>query len=228
MAKEKFNWKGLFINDEDIQKEEPTKTTPKSRATSPNSFPETAKTVSKFPTDLPKTTLVSEHVLNTVIEMYESGFKSLNKPGYDFYEFFKAINAVGSNDAAVYKMAFTMAQGVDVGVTKESLLSQADFYIQEIEKVHKQYKTQGNSKKAKILNAQKSKRENLNKDIFELEKKLIEIQNQISTKRNELQTIETAIPEIVEIDQKIIANDKARAKISDAIVTVINGIKNNI
>lgn len=227
MAKEKFNWKGLFINDEISEGEKPIETT--SAPTSSSSFPESGKSVSKFPVHPPKATLVSDSVLTTIIEMYESGFESLNKPGYDFYEFFKAIKAVGSNDPSVYKMAFTMAQGVDSNVSKNSLLTQADFYIKEIEKVHKQYQNQGNSKKSKILSTQKNRKDTLSTEISDLEKKLIEIQNQISVKKDLLQSVDAdMVSEVSEIDQKIVANDKARSKILETISAVVEGIKNNI
>ncbi len=228
MAKEKFNWKGLFINDE-TSKEKNTTETPSQSQPSSNSFPESSKPVSKFPEPAPKATLVSDTVLNTIVEMYESGFDSLNKPGYDFYEFFKAIKAVGSNDPSIYKMALTMAQGVDQSVTKDTLLTQADFYINEIEKVHKQYQTQGNAKRTSILSEQKAKKDTLNTEISDLEKKLIEIQNQISVKKDLLQSLDADImSEVSEIDQKIVANDKARSKILETIVVVVNGIKSNI
>ncbi len=228
MAKEKFNWKGLFINEEETSETEKS-TKIESKSSSSHSFPETGTSVSKFPEHPPKATLVSDSILNTVVEMYESGFESLNKPGYDFYEFFKAIKAVGSNDPSVYKMALTMAQGVDNTVSKSSLLTQADFYVKEIEKVHKQYDSQGNGKKAKILDTQKAKKNTLNTEISDLEKRLIEIQNQISVKKDLLNSVDAdMMSEISEIDQKIVANDKARSKILETIVAVVNGIKSNL
>ncbi|WP_108866776.1 hypothetical protein [Aquimarina aquimarini] len=229
MSKEKFNWKGLFINDEENSEEKKTKEAKEPARSQTQSFPETTKPASKFPVQPPKTTLVNDTVLNTVIEMYESGFESLNKPGYDFYEFFKAIKAVGSNDPSVYKMALTMAQGVDSNVTKSGLLSQADFYINEIEKVHKQYSSQGSTKKTKILEAQKTKKDSLNAEVSQLEKKLIDIQNQISVKKDLLNSVDANLmSEVSEIDQKIVANDKARSKILETIVAVVDGIKNNL
>ncbi len=229
MAKEKFNWKGLFINEEQTSGSTEPKRTESTPAPSSNTFPDSTRSTSKFPNQPPKSTLVSDSVLNTVIEMYESGFESLNKPGYDFYEFFKAIKAVGSNDPSVYKMALTMAQGVDPQVTKNTLLDQAGFYTSEIEKVHKQYDTQGNSKKSSILDTQKTKKNSLNAEISDLEKKLIEIQNQISVKKDLLQSVDTDfISEVSDIDQKIVANDKARSKILETIGAVVEGIKNNL
>ena len=227
MSKEKFNWKGLFINEDlDSKKEDVKKEKPEPH-TSTHKFPDATSSVSKFPESTSKT--VASDILDTIVEMYESGFESLNKPGYDFYEFFKAIKAVGSNDAQVYKMAMTMAKGVDSSVSKDSLIEQANFYIQEINKVHGQYKSQGNTKKEQILDTQKRKKDTLTKEIAALEKKLLEIQNQVSAKKIELESIDTTMmSEIVEIDQKIMANDMAKTKILETITEVSEGIKNNL
>lgn len=228
MTKEKFNWKGLFINNEGVTIEKTEQKEAPSNSSSV-SFPKTNETVSKFPVQPPKTTIVSNSILDTVVEMYESGFESLNQPGYDFYEFFKAVKAVNSNDPSVYKMAYTMAQGIDSEVTKTKLLTQAEFYINEIERVHKQYLAKGSSKKNNIIESQKVKKDNLSAEISALEKKLIEIQNQISTKKNELQSIDVDLMnEVSEIDQKIVANDAARTKILETITNVVDGIKNNL
>lgn len=247
MSKEKFNWKGLFINDDDTSKKDNT-SKKEIEKPSTTSFPQSAKTVSKFPetsnTQFPQSTnkqfskpstqpptlstTINHSILNGVIEMYEAGFESLNQPGYDFYEFFKAIKAVGSNDPAVYKMAFTMAQSVDAKVSKSVLLTQADYYIKEIEKVHKQYHTQGNNKKTQIVSAQKAQKDNLTSEISDLERQLLEIQTQISHKKNQLESIDNESGDVSNIDQKIAANDTARTKILETIMNVVNGIKNNI
>lgn len=227
MAKEKFNWKSLFINEEGIPEEKKTEKVEEKVNSKATSFPESSKSVNKFPEQTPNHADVNNSILGTIVEMYEKGFESLNQPGYDFYEFFKAVKAVDSNEPPIYKMALTMAQGVDKKVTKTTLLTQADFYIEEIEKVHKQYQNQGNAKKSQIQNTQKIKKENLINEVSALEKKMMEIQNQISEKKNELKAIDAnLITEVADIDQKIIANDKARTKILETIVTVVNGIKN--
>lgn len=160
--------------------------------------------------------------------MYQAGFDSLNKPGYDFYEFFKAIKAVGSNDPSLYKMALTMATSVDSSVSKSTLLEQADYYIQEIEKVHKEYQLQGAAKKEQILGNQKTEKNALTAEISSLEKQLLEIQHQISTKKNQLQTIDGTSAEVLEIDQKINANNIAKSKILETISNVVDGIKINL
>lgn len=221
MAKKKFNWKGLFINDGNTSEI----TVPDTSAT--NSFPETSSS-SKFPEHTTKTTTISNDTLSGIIEMYESGFNSLNQPGYDFYEFFKAIKAVGTNEPSIYKMALTMAKSVDTKVSKKTLLSEADFYIKEIEKVHKQYQSQGAKKKNQILSNQKTQKTTLSSEISALEKNLLEIQNQISVKNNQLQSLDNSSTDLSDIDQKIMANDAAKSKILETIVTVVDGIKNNL
>ncbi|GAA5030321.1 hypothetical protein GCM10011506_19410 [Marivirga lumbricoides] len=230
MSKEKFDWKSLFIKVEDSKNEEPVKKEQEGgRSKSSTSFPDSGGSPQKFPKKAPTPTDVSESVLNTVIEMYEAGFQSLNRPGYDFYEFFKAINSVKSHEPGVYKMAFTMAKGVDSKVSKEFLLEQAGFYINEINKVHQKYETQGREKKAQIQDSQKVQKENLVNEISSLEKKLKDIQSQIVNKKKDLQSIDiTMLAEISEIDQKITANDVAKSKILESITEVEEGIKKNL
>lgn len=226
MAKEKFNWKGLFINDEGNSNSQSSNET----STSSASFPEEKKSTStKFPDKVSMPTDVDNSVLGTVVEMYEAGFESLNQPGYDFYEFFKAIKAVGSNDASVYKMAFTMAKGVDSKVTKASLLEQSRFYIKEIDKVHQQYQKRGGAKKTQIQDGLKFKKETLSNEISQLEKQILELQTKVSDKKNQLQSIDSnLITDVSEIEQKIVANDLAKTKILATITGVVDGIKNNL
>lgn len=229
MTKEKFNWKSLFLTDTDA----PAKASKNQEKTD---LPVTATTSgTKFPDSAPisytedKPALVNNGILNSVIEMYESGFESLNLPGYDFYEFFKAIKAVGSNDPKVYKMAFTMAQSVDNKVTKESLLQGAGFYIKEINDVHKKYQTTGNAKKEEYQTNKANEKKSLSSEIEAIEKQILQLQTQVSDKKNKLLVLENGISsEISEIEQKIIANDIAKTKILEIITSVADGIKINL
>ena len=228
MAKEKFNWKALFVNDENasIEKEIIPEEEEKTISFPSDSNP---KPKNKYPPKPRTQTAVDNSILGKVVEMYESGFDSLNKPGYDFYEFFKAIKSVGKNDSSVYQMAFSMAKGIDANVSKESLLEQSNFYIQEIDKVHQQYHGKGQSKKTTIQNGLKSKKESLTSEISDLDNKISELQIQLSNKKNQLQSIDSdLIKDISDVEQKIVANNLARTKILDTINVVIEGIKNNL
>jgi len=227
MAKEKFNWKSIFVNEDSDNTQQKTVSFPNEKSNpKKNSKLSTGKTNTSPNSD---STTVNKTILTTVVDMYESGFESLNIPGYDFYEFFKAIKAVNSDDPSTYKMAITMAQSVDPKVDKISLLNSADFYINEIEKVHKQYATKGNKKREQIKSNQLQEKEKLSNEIATLEKQILQLQTTISNKKINLETSGTSLlSEIAEIEQKITANDLAKSKITETITTVINGIKNNL
>ena len=233
MAKEKFNWKALFVNDANTSEEKHTKNPVSSGTSFPDNdgsshkFPETS--VNGRPSIPTSTQEIDNSVLGKIVDMYESGFESLNRPGYDFYEFFKAIKAVGSNDPSMYKMAFTMAKGVDPKISKATLLEQSDFYIKEIDKVHQQYQSKGNSKKDQIQAGLKTKKKTLATEIVDREKQIIKLQTEIGKKKNELQSVDSELlTEVSGVDQKIVANDMAKAKILDTITNVVDGIKNNL
>jgi hypothetical protein len=229
MAKDKFNWKSLFVNDE---QNAATSSKPEEKIDFPSeSIPSTTKFPERRSAPQPQvdSSSINHTVLNSVIEMYESGFESLNLPGYDFYEFFKAIKAVDSNDPNVYKMAFTMAQSVDTKVTKDSLLDGANFYIKEINDVHEKYHTKGNAKKEEFQSNLLHEKKTLSKEVAELEKQILQLQTQASDKKNQLSALENGTStEMTEIEQKIIANDIAKTKILEIITTVADGIKINL
>lgn len=230
MAKEKFNWKSLFVNEESngsINTQSSNKNT---------NFPKEDNSNTKFPNQNTKVAsspsiqnTVNNSVLDTVVEMYQSGFESLNMPGYDFYEFFKAIKAVNSNDPSVYKMAMTMAQLSDPKTNNKTLLKSADFYVDEINKVHKQYAEKGNFKREQIKANQLKEKDKLVSEISILEKQIIELQTKISNKKIKLETTDSSLlSEVLNIEQKIAANDIAKAKILETIKTVMDGIKKNL
>ncbi|QWX83763.1 hypothetical protein H0I23_15115 [Cellulophaga sp. HaHaR_3_176] len=231
MAEEKFNWKSLFVND-NVNQTEDTKTSAPSKTDFPK---EVTSSSTKFPDTPPplntkvEASSLDNSILNNVIEMYESGFESLNLPGYDFYEFFKAIKAVGSNDASVYKMAITMAQSVDSKVSKKSLLDGAEFYIKEINNVHESYQSKGSSKREEIQTNQISQKKILSSEISELEKQILTLQTKISEKKNQLNSIDSGLlSETADIEQKIVANNIAKNKILETITVVVDGIKQNL
>ena len=97
--------------------------------TSETSFP--TQSVTTMAPITPENPACGPH-LDKIMTLYEQGFDSLNQDGYDFYEFFKAVIEAGANNPAIYSMALTMAKAMDSKVSKESLLSQSQFYITEI------------------------------------------------------------------------------------------------
>ena len=77
----------------------------------------------------PPSTLDSNPYMEKTNKMYEEGFVKLNQPGYDFYEFYRAVTKGGVDNPQVYEMALEMGTAMDSDVSKQALTSQADFYI---------------------------------------------------------------------------------------------------
>src|SRR5690348_1564667 len=84
--------------------------------------------------------------LESVIGMYQKGFDSLNMPGPDFFEFFKTIMKSGADNKAAYTVAFDFIHGMDSSLTKDKLIEQANFYVNEITKVHADTASKGSAK----------------------------------------------------------------------------------
>ncbi|MCX6183383.1 MAG: hypothetical protein NT150_15840 [Bacteroidetes bacterium] len=227
MTNQKFSWKSLFVND---QKEN------ESSAKEIQDIKVEVKTpsVTTFPVSNSSNSgsnnfTVRNEVLNSILEMYERGFDSLNQQGYDFYEFFKAVMATDPHNPQSYAMAYTMASSFDKNVTKASLLSSADFYIKEIQKVHVKYDGEGKKIKSDLQLAQKTEKEKLQREVTELENRIRSLQLELEQKSGILQNFDQGnTGKIEEIDQKIMANNLSKESIIQKITHVVNGINNYI
>lgn len=220
MAKESFNWKSLFINDETDNSE--------GKATTQQSTPILPTTENKFPnqaTESFPTNALTNPFLNEIFEVYDKGFESLNEPGFDFFELYKSVMAVGVTNPQSYQMAFAMGKSIKSDLTKEFLLQKGSFYIAEIEKVYTKYDTIGKNKKAELDNTITKEKYNLSKSISDLEAKIIELQKELEAKKIELQKIDPVnMEQLSEIQLKMDANNLAKQKILTSINTVITGI----
>lgn len=220
MAKESFNWKSLFINDETNNAE--------GAAAAQSTAPVLPTTESKFPnhaTESFPTNSLTNPFLNEIFEVYDKGFESLNESGFDFFELYKSVIAVGVTNPQSYQMAFTMGKSIKSDLTKEFLLQKGSFYIAEIEKVYTKYDTIGKTKKADLDNSITKEKYNLSKSISDLEAKIIELQKELEAKKIELQKIDPVnMEQLSEIQLKMEANNLAKQKILTSINTVITGI----
>jgi len=218
MAKENFNWKSLFINDETNKAEETTKPVAPVLSTPDNKFPTQV-------TDSFSGNAVTNPFLNEIFDVYNKGFESLNVEGFDFFELYKSVMAVGVTNPQSYQMAFTMGKTIKSDLSKEFLLEKSGFYISEIEKVYAKYDTVGKTKKAELDNNITKEKHNLSKSISELEAKIIELQKELESKKIELQKIDPKnMEQLSEIQLKMEANDLAKQKLLNSINTVITGI----
>ncbi|MEO8255692.1 MAG: hypothetical protein ABI554_15030 [Flavobacterium sp.] len=219
MAKESFNWKGLFINEE-------------TDATVQTNKPQTTFTppaqVTKFPNEATQTVSsdsLSNPFLKEVFEVYEKGFESLNSAGFDFFEMYKSVMSVGISNPQSYQMAFTMGKTIQPDLNKQFLLDKASFYISEIEKVYAKYDAIGKSKKSDVENNLTKEKYSLSKSIEELSANILQLQNELEVKKTEFQKLDSNnVEKFSEIKLKIEANDLAKQKILESINTVVTGI----
>lgn len=216
MGIESFNWKSLFINEETSQ--------PKNEEVKPTSFPQD----NKFPDTVTNSNPVINNAnpfLGEVLEVYQKGFDGLNSEGFDFFEMYKSVNAVGVTNPQSYQMAFTMGKTINPNLTKEFLLEKAKFYSTEIEKVYEKYNITGNSKKSDLNLKINEEKKSLSKNISDLEAQLAQLQKELEAKKIELSRIDSDnAQEFSELQLKIEANNMAKQKIQDSINLVVTGI----
>lgn len=226
-----FNWKGLFIVDEEAERlaaaqkasepiakpAEPTKT----------SFPVDSK-----PNIQPQINVnfnTNNEAFTEVLAVYEKGFDSLNHDGYDFFELYKSVMAVGADNPQSYQMAYAMGKSIKPDLSKNFLLEKARVYISEIEKVHAKYADVGNKKKNDLVAQQSAEKSNLNSTIKNLESQIAQLQAQLSKAKSDLSEIDNKyVSPIKEMDEKIGANNKAKETILNSIQKIINGINQNL
>ena len=227
------NWKSLFIKTE----EEPEKKTETSHPEN-YSFPTSATTERPVAnnTTSNRSNPIEDSVLNEVITVYEKGIDSINMPGYDFYEFYKAISTVSGASEQAYQMAFQMARSMDSGLTPQKLMTDAEFYISKINEVHNQYTTQG-QQKLNTLNAKKNEEKNrltieidqATRDINTIRNQLQTLEAEINQKRLKLSTIDNNyFPQENSVREKLLANDHAKQLSISNLLMVKDGIQKHI
>lgn len=226
----------IFTNDgsEDNNKvaEEATKANVTSFPTTTSVQPPKSQTY--FPNTQPVQATPFGHVnnehLDKVVELYQNGFDSLNQAGYDFYEFFQAIvSSNGIDNPAMYQMAMSMGTAMDKSNTKTKLLTQADFYLNEIQKVYTSYVNSGTAKRQELITQKESENHNLTAELSNLRAQLDAITNQINGKESQLAMIDNKYqPMIADIEAKLNANNIAKDALVSKIVNVKNGINNNL
>ncbi len=217
MAKEGFNWKSLFITQEDDQK----KVVPETNHET------TESTLSHFPnsTTVPPVSGSINPFMDEVLAVYEKGFDSLNLQEFDFFEIYKSVLVVGVSNPQSYQMAFTMGKSIKSDLTKEFLIEKSKFYVEEIEKVYQKFDSAGKSKRNDLEVSVTRDKVNLTKEISDLETQIQSLTQLLQTKKGQLAVIDsTNSVEFIEIDQKLQANEIAKKKILDSINTVVIGI----
>lgn len=233
----------LFINSEENTTDKPKNAeTSQSQPKFPTTEPTEQKSSSIFnfgfgstpapapapaPTFTPSTSVNPEHFAKA-LEIYENGFDSLNQPGYDFYEYFKAV-AIGADNPQIYTMAFAMGSAMDKTITKDKLLQQSDFYLSEINKVYNDYVAKGSGKKNDLMNQKNNENQALVSELDMMNQQMEALRIQIIDRQNKLSAIDSKYgPMISDVDSKLMANESAKSQIVQKIEQVKNGIINNL
>ncbi len=218
MSKESFNWKSLFVNEEEKQNSQPETNQTASVNLSDNKFPETSN-VSSGPVN------TSNPFIGEVFDVYQKGFDGLNNEGFDFFELYKSVNAVGVTNPQSYQMAFTMGKTIKPDLTKEFLIEKSKFYISEIEKVYTKFHDKGTTRNKELNDSISKQKNDLTKNISDLEIQIAKLQAELESKRSELSKIDIANhAQFSEIQLKIEANNIAKQKILESINLVVTGI----
>ncbi len=221
------NWKSLFLKpDENEAKPAP--------ASEPPSFPVGNSAPAFNPASEALTAkVITDPVVSEVLEVYESGLDSINMPGYDFYEFYKAVSTIGVAGEQTYQMAFQMAKTLDKTLTPQKLLLDAEFYISKINEVHNQYVNQGQQKLNALEEQKSSEKTKLTAEvdkaslrITQLRAELQQLEADISQKKTMLSKIdESHYPKEKAVREKLNANDLARKTSIDRLNTIKEGIQ---
>lgn len=221
--------KSLFFTDAEESVRQPEvketkKFPPMQNTTFPTTFPTATQTQPVF------NTTVDNSVLTKFIEAYENCFKQANQDGYDFYEFFQAIvNSGAIDNPQSYVMAMNMGMAMDKTCNKSKLLTQADYYLNELNKVYNQNVSSGTAKRQDLISQKENENHNLTAELTNLQAQLEAIKNQITSKESQLSAIDSRYqPLINEVEQKLQANDVAKNTIVSNINKVKDGINNNI
>jgi hypothetical protein len=224
------SWKTLFVREGDTEEQKPAK------SADGFSFPAAVNNTQPINTNSSASGVVEQSVINEVLLVYEKGIDSINMPGYDFYEFYKAIGSINNAGEQAYHMAYQMAKSMDSSLSTQKLLSDAEFYISKINEVHNQYSMQG-QQKISSLEAKKNDEKNkltaeindATQQVNQLRNQMQELEAQINQKRTRLTAVDgDYLPQENTIRQKLLANDNAKQISILKLSSVKDGIQNFI
>lgn len=214
MSEKKFDFKSLFIKDEGSNSEELAVTS----TSSGTFFTPSAGVVS--PTD---------PIFDKVRTMYRDGFEKLNQPGYDFFEFFKALIKFDTSNPQTFVMAFQMASSMNSGITKQHLLAGAKHYVDEISKVHSTYAKQGSDKMSSLGQQRQTEESALRSEVQQLRDQITLLTQQLNLKEQQITGIDQKYAgQLNELQTTLAANDTAKNELIGSIQQVVTGIEKNI
>jgi hypothetical protein len=217
------SFKDLFIKSEEEEKEVPVTPTPSFPIAQPNQH--TSPQAVQQP-------LSGNPYVGEIIQVYEKGLESINMPGYDFYDFFTAVNAAGGLNEPILKMAFQMGKTMDASLSAQKLAQDAEYYLSKIKDVHQKYAEQGRSKFDSLTGQLRSERENLSSEANGIEVEIAKLKQQIQDLEGKLNQSRATLSKVDEkykpqqdvIQLKLTANDQAMQISAQKLNAVKNAI----
>jgi chromosome segregation ATPase len=160
-----------------------------------------------------------------------------NQPGFDFLEFTESLFEEKQDPTPeVYKTVFRIAQKIDKSLTPARLLESSMFYKDLVQRTAEAEINKGTAKKQSLQGEKDTERTNLDNSlkstrtkIQQLNKQIQELQNQEVTLSNQLSAIDMKYEnQFSDIEKKVNAIRDAREKVLVSIVDIEAGIKTNI
>lgn len=198
--------------------------TPKTTFSEPVQTQPTFTTFNQAPTAPVFTTVKpDDELVKSMIENYRAGFASLNKEGYDFYEYYQSITVANLD----YPQAFDMGKIMNPSISKASLLSESEFYLAEIKRVHDSNAQKGNARLKELETQKETESKNLATELQTFTEQLEQLKGLISDRQNKLSQIDDKYKsKLDEVKLKITANNDAAESVIASIETVKSGINN--
>lgn len=222
-----MGFRDLFIQGDNEEDKKPLTTN-----VVPQKMPESFDKSIPMPTAIISSTVESyqpskEIDTSEVSAIYQKGFESLNRQGYDFFEFNQSIRSINGNSSDAYKMAFNLGKSMNPQISSESLLKDGEYYIGEIQKAYEKFDSDGQSKKSELENQKSSEKSSLNTQI-ELKKAQIDkLQSELEMLTSDLNTIDSKYSqELSTVNTKLQANLIAKNNFIGSLQEVLTNIKN--
>lgn len=219
-------FKDLFIqgdNEEEVKK--PQVNTVREM---PTSFSNDVQMPTTVPTPVTEqSNFVQEVDTSEVSALYQNGFQSLNREGYDFYEFNQSIASINGSTQDAYRMAFNLGKSMNPGITAQTLLEDGDYYINEIEKAYEKIDSDGQSKKLNLENQKSSEKSSLDTQIKLKKVQIEKLQSELEMLTLDLNAIDSKYSqELSTISTKLQANLIAKNNFIGSLRGVLLNIKN--
>ena len=191
-----------------------------------------------FTSDFP----VSGNVQNkTLVEEFVQRLRNhinqSNQPGFDFIEFTETLFEESQNpNKDVYKLVFRIAQKIDKSLTPERLIQSANFYKELIQQAADAELFKGENKKKSLLAEKETEKNNLDQNLKEtrtktdqLNAQIMELQKKEISLRNQLAAIDHKYDnQFSDIDAKLSAINAAKEQVIVSIVDIQAGVKTNL